>query len=97
MVRFRYGPWDPAYFALLGSLIGRGLVVPVSGHSGVAYRTTPAGAELAKQLAVTEPWKEIHSRVRLLKRHFDRSGRWLKDFVYSNFPEITSASWGEHL
>jgi hypothetical protein len=25
MVRYRYGPWDPAYYALLGSLLARGL------------------------------------------------------------------------
>src|SRR4051794_14211516 len=35
MVRYRYGPWDPAYFALLGSLIGRGLVVPVPDSRGI--------------------------------------------------------------
>jgi hypothetical protein len=40
MVRYRYGPWDPAYFALLGSLIGRALIIPVSHRAGVGYRTT---------------------------------------------------------
>jgi len=50
MVRYRYGPWDPAYFALLGSLIGRGLVVPVSHRNGVAYRTTPDGHAVASDL-----------------------------------------------
>src|SRR6266487_3413996 len=29
MVRYRYGPWDPAYFALLGSLLARGLIETV--------------------------------------------------------------------
>lgn len=97
MVRYRYGPWDPAYFALLGSLIGRGLVIPVSGRSGVAYRTTEVGEQLAKTLAKTEPWSATHQRTRLLKRHLNLSGTKLKDFVYEHFPEVTSASWGEHL
>ena len=97
MVRFRYGPWDPAYFALLGSLIGRGLVIPVSGRSGVAYRTTESGAALAKRLAKTEPWEDAHRRTRLLKRHLNLSGTKLKDFVYEHFPEVTSANWGDDL
>src|ERR1700761_7810045 len=25
MMRYRYGPWDPSYFAVLGSLVGRKL------------------------------------------------------------------------
>ena len=25
MIRYRYGPWDPSYYAVLGSLIGHGL------------------------------------------------------------------------
>lgn len=35
MMRYRYGPWDPSYYAVLGSLIGRGLVdvAPLSGSS----------------------------------------------------------------
>jgi hypothetical protein len=97
MVRFRYGPWDPAYFALLGSLIGRGLVVPVSGNSGVAYRTTELGAEVAKRLSSTDPWQDTHRRAKLLKRHLNLSGTRLKDFVYAHFPEVTGTTWGENL
>ena len=35
MVRFRYGPWDPAYYAVLGSLLGRGLIeaIPLASES----------------------------------------------------------------
>src|SRR6266536_5471076 len=40
MVRYRYGPWDPAYFSLLGSLIGRGLIRPVPAARGIGYKTT---------------------------------------------------------
>src|SRR5437899_1073673 len=69
MVRFRYGPWDPAYFALLGSLIGRGLVEPVSLPSGVGYRTTPDGQGLARRMGEMDVWQETAARVRLLKRY----------------------------
>jgi hypothetical protein len=98
MVRYRYGPWDPAYFALLGSLIGRGLITPVSHRSGVGYRTTDRGREVARDLATTIPWQDTAKRVRLLKRHFGAvSGSFLKDFVYLHFPEVTEAGWHERL
>src|SRR6266545_1266556 len=51
MVRFRYGPWDPAYYALLGSLLGRGLIEAIPQARFIGFRTTGAGQTLAKQLA----------------------------------------------
>ena len=37
MMRYRYGPWDPSYFAVLGSLVGRELieVVPAEGTNAL--------------------------------------------------------------
>src|SRR5438445_13586516 len=40
MIRYRFGPWDPSYFSLLGVLIGKGLVEPVRLSKGIGYRTT---------------------------------------------------------
>ena len=98
MVRYRYGPWDPAYYALLGSLIGRRLIVPVSHRSGVAYRSTEEGHALACDLAVTVPWRDVAERSRLLKRHFGSvSGTFLMNFIYEHFPEVASASWRQPL
>jgi hypothetical protein len=97
MVRYRYGPWDPAYFALLGSLIGRGLVVEVPGARGVGYKTTEAGRRIAERLGVHEAWMDTLRRVQGLKRHFDRSGSWLKEFVYEHFPEVVGTEWGRKL
>lgn len=97
MVRFRYGPWDPAYFALLGQLIGHDLVVPIPVSNGIGYRTTDRGQELARQLSQTEAWEPVAESARLLRRHFDLSGSNLKQFIYVNFPEITQAKWGEQL
>ena len=68
MVRYRYGPWDPAYFALLGSLIGRGLVVVVPEVRGLGYRTTPSGQQVAADLASTNSWDSVVDRARLLRR-----------------------------
>jgi hypothetical protein len=97
MLRYRYGPWDPAYFAILGSLIGRGLVVPVPTATGIGYRATSTGQRLASRIASTEPWQDAARAVKLLKTHFDKSGTWLKDFIYQHFPEVVNSSWGQTL
>ena len=65
MVRYRYGPWDPAYFALLGNLVGRGLVIPTQERSGVGYRTTELGSSLASELASTAAWHDVAERTRI--------------------------------
>lgn len=98
MVRFRYGPWDPAYFAILGSLVGRGLVEVVHMPKYRGFRTTALGKQVARDLSQTEAWSEIVDRTRLLRRAFaTHSGQYMKRFVYENFPEVTQASWGERL
>lgn len=97
MIRYRYGPWDPTYYAILGRLIGKGLVETVPNQRGLSYRTTEQGNQIAKALAKEESWSETNVRVKLLKQNFNLSGNALKDFIYQHFPEVTSASWGQKL
>lgn len=97
MIRYRYGPWDPSYYAVLGKLIGKGLVEVVPNQRGLSYRTTELGSQLAKSLAKEDTWLETRSRVKLLKQNFDLTGNSLKNFIYKHFPEVTSASWGQKL
>jgi hypothetical protein len=98
MMRYRYGPWDPAYYAILGSLIGRGLVEvdPLPGSTGFGYRTSTMGAELAENLRSDEIFTRTVVRLKLLRRHLDLSGNTLKKYVYE-LPEITDATWREDL
>jgi DNA-binding PadR family transcriptional regulator len=97
MIRYRYGPWDPSYYAILGRLIGKGLVETVPNQRGLSYRTTERGKQLAKVLAKEPSWLETNVRVKLLKQNFNLSGNALKKFIYEHFPEVTSASWGQKL
>ena len=97
MVRFRYGPWDPAYYALLGSLIGRGLVVVVPEPRGLGYRTSTPGGQLAARIAEDPAWVQVADRCALLRGNFDLTGNSLKAFVYDNFPEVVGARWGDQL
>ncbi|MEV6923997.1 hypothetical protein AB0M46_05715 [Dactylosporangium sp. NPDC051485] len=98
MVRYRYGPWDPSYYAVLGSLIGRGLVevAPLSGSAGFGYRTSTLGAQLAADLRTDESFARITDRLRLLRRYLDKSGNVLKNYLYE-LPEIADAAWHEDL
>ncbi len=97
MVRYRYGPWDPAYFAILGRLIGRGLVEPVSVKSGIGYRVTEAGREVARKISEEPEWQSTMKRAEILQKHLNLSGETLKSLVYRHFPEIADASWGTRL
>ena len=97
MIRYRYGPWDPSYYAILGRLIGKGLVETVPNQRGLSYRTTEQGKQIAKALAKEDSWSETNVRVKLLKQNFNLSGNALKDFIYQHFPEVTGASWGQKL
>ena len=97
MVRYRYGPWDPAYYGILGRLIGKGLIEPKSISRGIGFKTTEKGQEVVNSLSKEIDWKEISNRSILLRKHFDLSGSFLKNFVYKHFPEVTQAKWGEKL
>ena len=97
MVRYRYGPWDPAYFALLGRLIGKGLVKPTPFARGIGYGVTDAGSTVAAALRDEPAWEDVAERVTMLRRHFDLTGASLKKFIYENFPEVTRRTWGQSL
>lgn len=98
MVRYRYGPWDPAYYALLGALLGRGLIemIPLPGGTGFGYRTTARGAVPAATLREDEAFAPVVARTALLRRHLDLSGSTLKNLLY-DLPEIAEAAWHEEL
>lgn len=98
MMRYRYGPWDPSYYAILGSLIGRGLieVTPLPGSTGFGYRTSAKGAELAASLRADGSFNRISKRIILLRRYLDKSGSTLKNYIYQ-IPEIADATWHEDL
>lgn len=97
MVRYRYGPWDPSYFALLGSLIGRGLIEVVPYDRGLGYKTTDSGSALAGSMREHPSWSATANATTLLRRHFNLAGATLKRLVYEWFPEVRDARWRDEL
>jgi hypothetical protein len=49
MIRYRYGPWDPSYFTLLGRLIGRGMIAAADLASHEAWESTQSRCKLVKR------------------------------------------------
>jgi hypothetical protein len=98
MVRYRYGPWDPAYYSLLGSLFGRGLIETIPEGRYVGLRTTDLGAQLASEIGNAPAWAAIHERAGRLRTTFGTvTGTTMKKFIYEHFPEVSEAQWGEEL
>jgi hypothetical protein len=98
MVRYRYGPWDPAYYALLGALLGRGLITTIPERNYLGFRTTQRGREIAAELADSDAWAAVAARAKLLNRAFPtQRGSSVKKWIYDHFPEVTQAHWGEQL
>ena len=97
MIRYRYGPWDPSYYAVLGSLIGRGLVEPVPIRRGIGYRTTELGRVVVDLILSDDTWAGVNQHAELARRHLDLAGTTLKKLLYEVIPEITNADWYEEL
>ncbi len=97
MVRYRYGPWDPSYYAILGRLIGKGLVTSELLPKGIGYKTSDKGKALSKSLNTEPTWQDTIQKLKLLKKYLNLSGNRLKKFVYDNFPEVTKANWGQSI
>lgn len=98
MMRYRYGPWDPSHFAILGALVGRQLieVVPAATSSALGYRTTASGAALVENLLADGAFEELQERIVLLRRHLDLAGENLKKILYG-LPEVADATWHQEL
>jgi hypothetical protein len=97
MIRFRYGPWDPAYYGLLGRLVGKGLVETIPIKRGLGFRTTAKGRIAANALRAADAWGPTADRCQVLKRYLNLTGSSLKNLIYENFPEIVSARVGQPL
>lgn len=95
MVRFRYGPWDPRYRHFINLLVSKELVdVNIKGRT-IYVNLTDNGVVKANKLIDNPSFKEITLRAEILQQNFDRSGTYLKNFIYKTFPEITTLGLGE--
>jgi hypothetical protein len=90
MTRYKYGPWDDRYYAVLGALVGRGLIRYARARKGsMAVAPTPAGRQLAGQLAAGEQWREIADRgAAIAEASSGLTGTALKDLIYDRLADL---------
>jgi hypothetical protein len=90
MTRYRYGPWDNRYYAIIGALVGRGLLGYARGRRGnVALVCTPAGRRLAEELEQARDWSSIASTCTLVAAaSAGLTGNALKERIYERLPEL---------
>ncbi len=98
MVRHHYGPWDKRYYHILAFLEGtRLLSVTTQPNGSYRFVLTPEGVAIADSLLNAEPYEEVVTQMRHVKRVLGhRSGDWLKKFIYSQFDkEVANRLLGE--
>lgn len=90
MTRYKYGPWDDKYYAVIGALVGRGLLRYVKGRRGsVALVPTPLGKKFATQLAKTDAWSQIGDRsFAIAEAAANMTGSALKDLIYERLADL---------
>jgi hypothetical protein len=91
MIRYRFGPWDPAYRNYLSFLESRGLL-RVVGSNVEGYSLSAAGRRLAEALVQTPEFAPIVARAQsMIGNLASWSGSELKDFIYEIFDEEVSS------
>ena len=95
MVRYRYGPWDHRYRRFLNILVARRLATVRTDGRTIQIDLTLSGAALADKLVATPGFERIYQRALLLRKHLDLKARALMEFIYDQFPELTSLEFNE--
>jgi hypothetical protein len=97
MIRYKYGPWDSKYYDIFALLIAKGLIDVYPTEKGDAFQLTERGEFAVRELDSPE-FEEIVERCRVVNKIFgNRSGTWIKNFIYENFPEVVAKSIGKEI
>jgi hypothetical protein len=98
MVRFLYGPWDHIYYLTIAYLIGKSLIeIEKSDRRGGVeiFRLTVKGQEIVWRISEDPMYVDLALRANTTYHLFNKySGNKLKEFIYSNFPEVVSRKIG---
>lgn len=96
MIRYRYGPWDHAYYTVLGYMLAKSLIV-LEQHNGVdVFCLTEAGVKSARSLVASGSFDDtaLYSEATAsLFRMYNGAG--LKKFIYDNFPDVVNRPVGQ--
>lgn len=90
MIRYKYGPWDNRYYAILGALVSKGLLQTSSSASSMRFELTDRGRDLATEIGGFDEWARTAGRAAYLRAHFNRSGNALKTQIYKQLPDVVA-------
>jgi hypothetical protein len=97
MIRYKYGPWDNKYYDIFALLVAKGLITITPSAKGDQFQLTEKGVFAASELDTPE-FQEIIERCNLVYDKFKQmSGTQIKEFIYSNFPEIVHQPVGTEI
>lgn len=89
MIRYKYGPWDDAYYPMIRSLAARGLLdVDRDSRGAMRFTLTKLGRDAAKELRDRPEWSAVALRSDLLRNSFDSTGNQLKERIYRELPDV---------
>lgn len=95
MIRYRYGPWDHRYRRFLNILVARRLITVRTDGRTIQIDLTQSGSLLSDKLVASEGFSRVYDRAVLLRKHLDLKARALMEFIYGQFPELTSLEFNE--
>lgn len=95
MIRYRYGPWDHRYRRFLNILVARRLTLVRTDGRTIQIDLTPPGSDLAEKLIASPGFSGVYERAVLLSKHLNLKARALMEFIYEQFPELTSLEFNE--
>ncbi|MGW4339036.1 hypothetical protein ACWEK5_40490 [Rhodococcus koreensis] len=90
MIRYKFGPWDDRYYAVVGALIGRGLIRYAKPRKGsIAVAPTSAGRRLVADMTTTTQWTAINDRsYAIAEAAAHMTGNALKDRIYERLAAL---------
>jgi hypothetical protein len=98
MIRYKYGPWDNIYYAVLVYLIAKDLIYIENKKHIEHFSLTETGQKVVEELSESRTFETVVLRAKALKHIFSRwSGTSIKNFIYTNFPEIVSLPLGREI
>ena len=95
MIRYRYGPWDHRYRRFLNILVARRLAAVRTDGRTIQIHLTPRGSDLAEKLIESPGFARVYERAILLSKHLNLKARALMEFIYEQFPELSSLEFNE--
>lgn len=97
MIRYKYGPWDHKYYNVFALLVARGLAIIEPSEKGDIFQITERGKLVVEEL-IGPDFEEIVQRCEVVSKLFgSQKGSYIKDYIYSNFPEVVAKPLGEEI